>query len=196
MTEQQKQCPVCQEFKPLTAFQQNPDGSIRKHTCKSCYGQKYRSAIRLEAILALGSRCACCGEKHPSFLSLDHINNDGGEHRSKYTSSNNTLIYADARREGWPTDKYQLLCYNCHSAKSYKGQCPHEIGETAEEGIAKLRGDIFHTGKQYQNFNLEPLKLGPLAKQERSMSKEEMMKQLLKLMGQLSEQERDALLSH
>ena len=159
-----KTCPACKQDKTYDAFQLNPDGSIRKHICKACYAKKYRVSVKFEAIIALGSMCACCGEEHPAFLSLDHINNDGAEHRAQYSSSNNSLIYADARREGWPTDRYQLLCYNCQSAKNYQGVCPHRVGETAKEALDEMRAiTTFKTGKQYQNMNLEPLKLGPLS---------------------------------
>jgi len=169
-----KHCPICKKDKTLDAFQQYPDGRIRKHVCKACYGLKYRSSIRLEAILALGSKCACCGEDHPMFLCLDHISNDGGEHRAQYTSSNNSLIYADARKEGWPEDKYQLLCYNCNSAKQYNGICPHQEGLTAEDALAEMRGNIFKTGKTLQNMNLEPLKLGPKVQHKRALDPMEM----------------------
>ena len=193
-SDQLKRCPVCRQDKSLDAFQQYPDGRIRKHVCKACYGRKYRSSIKLEAILALGSKCACCGEEHPAFLTLDHINDDGGEHRAQYSSSNNSLIYADARKEGWPTDRYQLLCYNCHAAKTYNGSCPHQDGISADQALQELRDDLFKTGKQYQNMNLEPLKLGPLS-QKGIRRPSDPAGQVAALLQQLSPEDFAALLA-
>ena len=28
-----------------------------------------------------GRACSCCGETEPAFLTIDHVNNDGAEHR-------------------------------------------------------------------------------------------------------------------
>ena len=157
-----KHCPICLEAKPRTAFQLNPDGSVRKHVCKLCYGRKYRAKLKIEMLEAFGWKCQCCGEDHPYFLSLDHINKDGNKHRAEYgNSSNNNLIIADAKREGWPKDRYQLLCMNCNTAKGYYGECPHQNGMLANDVITSLKSRIFHTGKKHQNFNYEVLRLGP-----------------------------------
>jgi hypothetical protein len=42
---------------------------------------RYRRAVRSKAIQAYGGVCACCGLDDEPFLSIDHINNDGAEHR-------------------------------------------------------------------------------------------------------------------
>ena len=72
---------------------------------------------------ALGHECSCCGEREVRFLTLDHINNDGARYRQMY---NEQQIYRMARREGWPKDKYQVLCMNCNFAKGHFGICPHK----------------------------------------------------------------------
>ena len=163
MDTDRKLCPICKEQKPFSSFQLNPDGSIRKHVCKACYARKWRTRAKLDMLNAYGRKCACCGEAHPQFLTLDHVNNDGGEHRARFDSRSAELIYRDVKREGFPKDKYQLLCWNCNCAKEYWGTCPHQMGLTADVAYAEMEGKIFHTGKQYQNMNLEPLKLGPHA---------------------------------
>lgn len=158
-----KLCTVCNEIKTLDKFQLNEDGSIRKHVCKLCYGRKYRAQLKLEMLEAFGWKCQCCGEDHPYFLSLDHIDGSGSEHRAGYTSSNNNQIIADAKREGWPKNKYQLLCMNCNTAKGYYGECPHKTGLKTDDVIDEFKSRIFHTGKTLQNNNLKGLKLGPLS---------------------------------
>lgn len=80
--------------------------------------------LRSDMLTAYGHACACCGETEAMFLALDHIENDGAEHRRQF--SNNAAMLRHLRREGFPTDRYQLLCHNCNCAKGYYGACPHE----------------------------------------------------------------------
>src|SRR5439155_12426082 len=46
--------------------------------------------LRHAAILAYGGRCACCSEVEYDFLQLDHVNNDGGQHREEITGCRGT----------------------------------------------------------------------------------------------------------
>lgn len=145
-----KECFNCKEIKEIDKFYRNPDGSIRKHVCQACYGRRERAQLKLQAIEAYGSKCACCGEEHPYFLTLDHINNDGAVHREKY---NEQQIYREARREGWPKDRFQLLCMNCNFAKGHFQECPHKLGITKEMAFDKLNAACFKTGKSLVNHN-------------------------------------------
>jgi hypothetical protein len=73
-----------------------------------------------------GWECACCGEDNPDFLSLDHINEDGGKERKNGTVAK---TYKLALKENDPT-KYQILCYNCNMGRSFRGidgVCPHKL---------------------------------------------------------------------
>ena len=81
-------------------------------------------ALRMEAIAAYGGKCACCQETITEFLTLDHINGGGAQHRKRARGSTGT-IYRDLRKQGWPTDNYQILCWNCNLAKAHWGVCPH-----------------------------------------------------------------------
>lgn len=86
--------------------------------------KRYRT-LRAEVLAAYGSRCCCCGESEPTFLDVDHKNNDGGIHRNKHGSSAKVL-YIWAKRNGWP-DTLQLLCSNCNQGKNRNGGiCPHK----------------------------------------------------------------------
>lgn len=85
----------------------------------------WRWRIRLEMIEAYGGKCACCGEKQPEFLSIDHIRNDGYTKRLKGEPVG-AALYRVLRDRGWPKDEYQLLCMNCNFAKGHFGECPHK----------------------------------------------------------------------
>lgn len=68
-------------------------------------------------------RCACCGETEPAFLTLDHTNGGGGEHR-KQAGSKGPGVFYWLIKNGFP-DGYAVLCWNCHMAKDRRGGCPH-----------------------------------------------------------------------
>lgn len=84
-------------------------------------------AVRAEVLAAYGGACACCGESTPEFLGIDHIFNDGAEDRKRRGMSGYTL-YRHLRRNGFPKDRFQLLCHNCNQAKGYYKICPHQLG--------------------------------------------------------------------
>lgn len=87
--------------------------------------QRDRNAkLRAELIAAYGGKCSCCGESEPIFLDLDHVHNNGNEHRREV--GNNTQVMLDLQRKGWPKGDYQLLCCNCNQGKARNGGiCPH-----------------------------------------------------------------------
>ncbi len=84
--------------------------------------KKYKDRIRKEFQDAYGNKCACCGENTPEFLELDHINGGGRQHRLKEKRD----LYQVAKLEGYPKDKYRLLCSNCNHSLGTKGYCPHQ----------------------------------------------------------------------
>ena len=106
--------------------------------CESChtkYGAEHReqerdAGIRLKAevMQAYGGQCACCHETEISFLTLDHINDDGNTHRKLMgNSSSGTGFYRKLRAEGFPNNPpLQVLCWNCNLAKHQRGSCPHQ----------------------------------------------------------------------
>ena len=90
--------------------------------------KKLRQRVREEVFEAYGGKCACCGEMWQTYLQLDHINNDGAQHRKELRGHNKgiggTKMYYAVRREGFPA-YVQLLCANCHTAKTRKEKCHH-----------------------------------------------------------------------
>ena len=79
-----------------------------------------------------GYRCACCGESEPMFLCLDHVNNDGYEHRKEVHPRK---LYAWLKRKGYP-EGFQVLCFNCNQGKRLNGGvCPHRVKKANSESI-------------------------------------------------------------
>ena len=81
---------------------------------------------RHEAILAYGGyRCACCGVTEPLFLTLDHVNNGGTQHRNRL-GSGSTKFYTWLKSKKYPPG-FQVLCSNCnHGRYRNGGVCPHK----------------------------------------------------------------------
>ena len=73
-----------------------------------------------------GWSCTCCGESEPIFLTIDHINNDGADHRREIGNKNGAWIYKWLVDNSFP-DNFQTLCWNCNMGKHRNGGiCPHE----------------------------------------------------------------------
>ena len=122
----------------------HPNGGKRypNSRCRPCaraatseYNKKNRATItsqRRELLYKLrdkvyahyGNKCQCCGEPEKSFLTLDHMNNDGNLHRIKFNKSQ-WAIYNDIIERGFPDD-IQIACYNCNCGRTRNnGVCPH-----------------------------------------------------------------------
>ena len=79
--------------------------------------------IRLEVLRAYGGdnpKCDCCGESIIEFLSIDHIDGGGRQHRQQIKKS----IYIWLKQNDFP-DGYRVLCHNCNMAHDLYGYCPH-----------------------------------------------------------------------
>lgn len=92
------------------------------------YYKNYERKKRREVLSHYGGNppsCACCGETHYEFLCIDHINNDGAEHRRKMGVYGGKNIVYWLVRNNFP-EGFQILCYNCNNAKGRWGRCPHK----------------------------------------------------------------------
>lgn len=90
---------------------------------------KIRDRNRREVFEAYGGICACCGEAEPTFLTIDHIDNDGAEHRRLLKNSGGSAFFAWLRQHNFPTG-FQVLCRNCNWGKHANGGiCPHKNSE-------------------------------------------------------------------
>ena len=98
-------------------------------------GREYWRKLRHEVIMAYGGyKCNCCGETEPLFLVIDHVNNDGAEHRRSISNRKDCGNGKGASADTWRwlknndyPDGFQVLCMNCNFGKSRnKGICPHK----------------------------------------------------------------------
>ena len=129
--------------------------------CEKTRMKAYRARDRLLALQAYGGehpKCSCpsCEEDRLPFLSIDHINGDGSQHRKELrtaqkrtketfkhdrtagsdTEPGGSVFFRWLRKNNYP-DGYRVMCYNCNTARA-NGPCPvHEIS-TVENKYCKI----------------------------------------------------------
>lgn len=92
--------------------------------------------MKLAVKMYLGGKCACCGEREPEFLTIDHINGGGSKIRNKQGFRRNEVYYWEIYRAmkagASVSHKYQVLCSNCNLSKHLGGGvCAHKRKATA-----------------------------------------------------------------
>ena len=93
--------------------------------------------LKLLTLEAYGNQCACCGEKEISFLTIDHVNDDGAAHRKEVGSG--SRFYRWLFDHELPKDRFRILCYNCNIARARNGGiCPHELDSKEERVVRSL----------------------------------------------------------
>ena len=135
-------------------YQANPEqyrAYVRKYrnADKDAYRAKDRDSHKRKKQKVLdaygGPVCACCGERHFSMLTIDHINNDGAKHRLEIGNGKKNV---GSRLYQWLiTNKFpkglQVLCFNCNSSKYLNGGiCEHKL----EEGSTTSRNGVGLSG--------------------------------------------------
>ena len=68
--------------------------------------------------------CACCKENIFEFLTINHINGGGVQHRKSLKLYGANLYYW-LKNNKYPNG-YNVLCFNCNCADGAYGRCPHK----------------------------------------------------------------------
>ncbi len=109
----------------------------RLRYCKLCSNKLSRDKLRKmkQTIVDMyGGKCACCNETLLEFLTVDHSNNDGSEHRKLISTRKDGRtdkfsgdhFYRWIVRNNYPKDMgFRILCWNCNSSIGAYGYCPH-----------------------------------------------------------------------
>lgn len=110
----------------------------RSSRCKKCarientkwYAAQWRRSKNMtlyyqakEAFLiTTGGDAIAVGKTEPTFLTLDHVNNDGG---GRFRKTVGYVLYRGIINADFP-DSFQILCWNCNTGKQKNGGvCPH-----------------------------------------------------------------------
>lgn len=111
-------CKSCIRSKSKIKYHSNPE--MFRARVKSA-----RAKLREEVLSVYGPQCTCCGEKEKMFLAIDHVNNDGAEHRRRMGGKGGDHFYKWLKANHFPPG-YQTLCANCNWGKHVNGGiCPH-----------------------------------------------------------------------
>lgn len=119
-----------------------PCGHVRSEVntyrgaCRTCHQERARrrwhtpegkastarskNALKLQALEAYGGPiCMGCGSVAFEKLGLDHVNEDGAEHRRVSRMVTGHDSYRRLRDAGWPDDPpLQVLCKGCNTRKA------------------------------------------------------------------------------
>ena len=103
----------------------NKAKSNGKHSAEISANKRHGRQLAKIAVFEAygGAVCACCGEKHLEFLSIDHINGGGTEHRRNIWKGSG--FYSWLKQQGYPLG-FRVLCFNCNLALGFFGYCPHQ----------------------------------------------------------------------
>ena len=92
---------------------------------RKIHRSREETKLKLDIIYGYGGQCTCCGEKEIIFLTIDHINGDGNQHR-KQQKMKGAVFYRWLRKNNFPNG-FQVLCRNCNWGKyANGGLCPHQ----------------------------------------------------------------------
>ncbi len=136
---------------------------VTTRVCADCREIDRRRSIRIKAqiIAKYGGCCKCCGESNLGFLTLDHVNNDGGVLRETGIHGVGSSFYSKLTREPLD-DRLQVLCYNCNLGKrSAEGVCPHTLPGYFEDILNRPRYARRWTYAQKRLSDLTPFDKSP-----------------------------------
>jgi hypothetical protein len=142
--QQSKSCLQCKQegrakankrFGCALRYDQNREAILAQNTARKrraapkykSQQRDYRNAARRrwrdEVLGHYGGKCSCCGETEPFFLTIDHIEDNGSQHRRMVGCADMwKWLYYNRFPEG-----FRLLCCNCNAGRYRNGgMCPHE----------------------------------------------------------------------
>lgn len=102
-------------------------------SCETCLEKhRERHQARKDKVYAAygGYICNCCGETMKEFLMIDHVKNDGADHRRTLKPGDKASLYSWLIRNNFP-EGFQVLCANCNWGKRIYGVCPHKLQPAA-----------------------------------------------------------------
>lgn len=95
--------------------------------CKKCNlfnTKRSQKELRQAIIKRYGNKCVCCGENRYEFLTFEHKNGNGAEHRREIGIHGGAFVNW-LKINNYP-NFIEILCYNCNCSKGFWGYCPHK----------------------------------------------------------------------
>jgi hypothetical protein len=108
-----------------------------------------KQQLKLYVISLYGGHCDLCGPANPDawnpeFLTLDHVNGDGAEHRRAVGRSAGYKIYAEVLALGVPDfSRFRLLCWNHNDETGITSKKkPFNLLSKSEQKARRLRDEV------------------------------------------------------
>jgi hypothetical protein len=129
-----KNCCACHKWLPATKkYFPGNSGSLDglNARCKACYREarliqywRFKQSIFAE----YGGKCNNPAHAFPitdiRLLTIDHIHGGGAKHRKSINIKGGHSFYRWLKRNNFPKNKFQVLCYNCNQYKKITGRLP------------------------------------------------------------------------
>jgi hypothetical protein len=98
-------------------------GRRKGHSRKK--GAPKENIVKQRFLRLYGGKCVCCGEESEAFLTLDHVHDDGKDHKAMFKGSGQMAMKDAVSNPDF--NRYQILCANCQMAKKNRMYpCPHK----------------------------------------------------------------------
>lgn len=109
--------------------------------------KKYNKRIKERTLEEYGGAfCKCCGESCIEMLTIDHIAENGAQHRAEIGFQSGIGMYGWLERNNFP-EGYQVLCFNCNISKHRFGKCSHVAGlAILARNLVKLYEQVIAAG--------------------------------------------------
>ena len=82
----------------------------------------YHKQIKDQVLIKYGGVCICCKENYLPYLEIDHINGGGTKEVQKLGGGRYLHMLLELPKR----DDLQILCANCHTAKTKRESCLHK----------------------------------------------------------------------
>lgn len=125
-------CFNCQFKKRLTEIR--PENPTHLQQVRA----RYVRSIKLECLENYGGLRCDCGKDDADVLTLDHVNDDGAEHRRE-TGTRGFNFYMMLRKSGFPSEPpLQVMCLNCQIKKRQRKYEEGKVGSSNDSDGAAL----------------------------------------------------------
>jgi hypothetical protein len=102
-------------------------------------------------------KCPYCEEEDLDILDIDHIKNDGSEHRRKERLSGGESTYRWIKKHNYPKD-FRILCHSCNQYFRICNYNPYNTEDieqirhqTIKQSVCRLNYE-----KEYMSYNISP----------------------------------------
>jgi hypothetical protein len=132
-----RHCKECGVKDSMKTYWEDPEGHRTK---ASRFVKRRKASAREQVFNHYGRECACCGESHPRFLTIDHVVPIAGA--KKRDEAGHRHMHLWLVKNGFPPG-FQILCWNCNLGRHFNGGvCPHKEGsQTIAQASSSKRSE-------------------------------------------------------